>query len=145
MLPSMELQISHAETLIVFEFQQPTSVHMLVVSDAREQVLWEIAPERRTETAPASPSAPVPVLSGGFAGVRVPHRFERILSEAIEADRERYPHLSRVVYGQLPPGYREVVQAKELTAGQMYCVLVFGAGLDSFSDFFTPRNEAGPI
>jgi len=134
----MELKISRGETSIVFDFQQPTAVHSLLVSDASEEVLWEIALDRAAETAPASSSSAVPVLSSGFVSVRVPHGFEKTLGRALDADRERYPHLSQVVYGLLPPGYREIVEAKELTAGQTYCVLIFGAGLDSVSDFFTP-------
>lgn len=134
----MKLKISRDEAAVAFDFEAPTPLHMLIVSDSSEEVQWEIASERagpEVEMPVSSESASV--LDSGFVAVRVPAGVVRALSKAVEADRMRHPHVSRVVYGQLPPGFCEVAGAKELKAGQTYCVVVFGGGLDSASEFFT--------
>jgi hypothetical protein len=131
----MHLKISHLNGSVVFEFQpEPTPVTTFLVADSSEQVRWEIAPVSSEAVAVGTDGG---LIGSNFIGVRVPRSLERILSDAAKSDRASYPPLSRVVYGELPTGYREVVRATELTSGEKYCVVVFGAGLESVSDFFT--------
>ncbi|HEV8579131.1 MAG TPA: hypothetical protein VGX68_08610 [Thermoanaerobaculia bacterium] len=52
-------------------------------------------------------------------------------------DRSDRPPVSRVVYGEVPDGYRQVQEPRPLTPGEKYCVVVFGEEVfDLGRDFF---------
>jgi hypothetical protein len=40
------------------------------------------------------------------------------------------------VYGEVPTGYREVVSASPLKAGEKYCVFIFGEGVETTGEYF---------
>lgn len=137
----MRLTIAHFETSIVFDLMGPTPLQMLVVSDSLEQVQWEIKASSsrehvQSDIKPASSSEPQPILQSGFVGVRVPESIGNVVQKQFESERSNYPQVSRVIYGGVPSGFHELVKPMKLAEGQRYCVLVWGVGFDSASDFF---------
>ena len=125
----MKLLISHVDGLVRFDFlPSATAVTSLLIADADETVLWEIT---------AASFAPVSVEGSYFVGVRVPTTLQGLVTRRESSGEASYPRLDHVLYGEVPSGYREDVTAAKLTPGQKYCVVVFGTGLDSASEFFT--------
>ena len=52
------------------------------------------------------------------------------------ADMDENPRVTRFVYGEIPPVYREVRKAMPLNAHEKYCVLAFGDGFDKAGEYF---------
>lgn len=45
------------------------------------------------------------------------------LKDIGESQQSRYPPVSRIVYGEVPSGYCEPVEARLLVRGEKYCVV----------------------
>jgi hypothetical protein len=125
---------------LVFRFPVPLSLELLVVSNEEETVFWEIIAETYE---------PVEVLESSFhswPSGEAPEGFGQILPEVEGLNRERLasgpsqlPLLAEVIFGSLPPGYREETQAKALLPGE-YCVLVMSEEGQAAARFQVPHR-----
>ena len=110
---------------IVFHFEWPLSIEMLLVTNAAEETLWDIIAGEYEE---------VPVTGGSLQSWPVdqaPPEIVAMLAQLQERhDREldengpRHPPVASVTYGVLPAGYRERTPAQRLIPGE-YNVVVF--------------------
>jgi hypothetical protein len=116
---------------VTFEFSRPIGFDFLVVSNAEERVFWELKPLSMH---------PAQILESHMFGVRVPAAFEDAARETMKEiagyDGGGEPPVDRVVYGEVPSGYREVVRATPLLPGEKYCVFVFGEGFEKGGEYF---------
>ena len=121
---------------IVFHFERPLSIEVLLVANAAEETLWDIIAGEYDE---------VPVTGGSFQSWPVdqaPPEIVAMLAQVQERhDREleengpRHSPVASVTYGTLPAGYRERTPAQRLVSGE-YNVVVFaeqGHGACSFT------------
>lgn len=92
--------------------------------------MWDLFP---------ATAEPVPVVHADMAFVALPESSESAVLEAferaIQAREESggrtmpsYPPVGRVVYGEVPKGYREAGKARPLIPTETYYVLVFVGG-----------------
>jgi hypothetical protein len=110
---------------IVFHFERPLSIEMLLVANAAEETLWDIIAGEYEE---------VPVTDGLFqswpldqAPPEIVAMFAQVqerLSHELEENGPRHSPVASVTYGALPPGYRERTPAQRLIPGE-YNVLIF--------------------
>ncbi len=102
----------------------------LFVASSDEQMMWDVAPIE---------AEPTPVLASKVVGMRLPSAVVRAvtdtLTNAFEGERE-YPPVTRIIYGEVPNGYRQQAPAIPLVRGERYCVQVFGRGFDRAAQFF---------
>ena len=62
---------------------------------------------------------------------------ENKLEEISQSDQaSENPPVTRIVFGQVPVGYREVVKAIPLTVGEKYCALLVGDSFEKGGEHF---------
>ncbi len=125
----MNIRVTRSNGKVVFEFGTPSRFDVFVVSNAHETVFWELKP---------SYLQPVNVTTGFTAGVRVPEAVAKLIERQAGSDDDNdVPKVSRVTYGEVPEGYREITKAAPLHAGETYALLVFDDVSDSGCVHFT--------
>jgi hypothetical protein len=140
----MNVSVLRINGSVVFDLSKPTGFVALLVSSSDEEIQWELEPLAMQ---------PVTIVDGEMFGVRsqdnigqkilvrVPRSAEaavrEAMSEVIRDEEPDYPAVSRIVYGEVPAGYREVRHAAPLKDGETYCLLVLGRSFDRGAEFFT--------
>lgn len=132
MSTKLEVKISRPNNSLAFEFSREISFDFFVISNAEEHVFWELKPESMQR---------VPVVDAAMFGAQVPVELQGQTSEALRAIAGTHiasddPVVSRIVYGEVPAGYREVVGATPLRAGEKYCAFVWGEGFEATREYF---------
>ncbi|HEX9407860.1 MAG TPA: hypothetical protein VF975_11125 [Thermoanaerobaculia bacterium] len=117
----MKIDITRTNGSIAFELQPPAGFVTLVVSNAKEEVLWELEPEGMQAAE---------IIDAKMFTMRVPSSVVNVAKKIAPSSPPEYPAVSRIVYGQVPDGYRELAPASTLKPGEEYAVLVMGCGLD---------------
>jgi len=118
----MKVDVNRTNGSIIFELQPPSSFVTLVVSNAREEVQWEVEPEGMQAAE---------IIDAKMLTVRVPSTVVGVAKKIAPSQQPSdYPAVSRIVYGEVPDGYRERAPARVLKAGEEYAILVMGTGLD---------------
>ena len=115
----MHIQVSVETGCVYFRFETPARLDMLAVSNAAEQVQWELKPSYMHLASMAD---------GFMIGVAVPSRIADLIprrNDIPSAEEEAVPLLSEVIYGIAPSGYREITTARTLEKGKAYAVLAF--------------------
>jgi hypothetical protein len=129
---SLEVRISRRNDSLAFEFSREISFDFFVISNAEEHVFWELKPESMR---------PAPVLEAAMFGAQVPVELQRQIGEAIRDLASTHPAnddpvVTRIVYGEVPVGYREVVGVSPLRRGEKYCAFVWGDGFEATREYF---------
>lgn len=128
----MKIRVLHEGRSIVFEFSKSIGFDFFVISNAEEQVFGELKPLTMQ---------PAPIVEADMSGAHVPPELRAEAEQALKhismtADDPENSPVSRIVYGQLPAGYREVVKASPLNAGEKYCAFLFGDGFEKAGESF---------
>jgi hypothetical protein len=117
----IHLSVSAIDGNVVFEFGDlPIGFFSLFVASSQDETMWDITPLS---------VQPMPIVESRMFGVRVPQETgDAMLRETLRdsEDEPQYPPVSRVIYGQVPDGYREAAKALPLISGETYCVQVWG-------------------
>lgn len=123
--------MSPAGDSVAFELSKITGFDFFVVSNAGEQIFWELKPLSMQ---------PATVIEAEIFGIRFPQEFgatnRKTIQEIADADEGGNPPVSRILYGQVPAGYREVVRAIPLNSGEKYCAFLFGNGFETVHEYF---------
>lgn len=132
MSTNLEVKISRPNNSLAFEFSREISFDFFVISNAEEHVFWELKPESMQR---------VPVVDAAMFGAQVPVELQGQISEALRDIAGTHgasndPAVGRIVYGEVPAGYREVVGATPLRAGEKYCAFVWGEGFEATREYF---------
>lgn len=126
----VEIRVSHESKSVVFTLSKRSGFDFFVVSNAEERIFWELKPLSMQ---------PAPVIEAEMSVMRVPRGFEdttRTMQEIVDSDEGTNPPLGRIVYGEVPAGYREVVKATPLSNGEKYCAFLFGDGFETVHEYF---------
>lgn len=131
----MDVTVLQHNGSIVFELQPATGFVTFVVSSEDEQVQWELKPLSLR---------PAAVIDSKMVTLRVPTFLNGVVQNIAQSDEPEYPALSRVVYGEVPEGYRQLAPADRLERGREYAVLILGRGLDGGgSRFIANSGDSG--
>lgn len=103
-----------------------------MISNAAGHVSWELKPESLQR---------VPVLDAAMIGMRVPVELQSEVGELVRDIGRAHsetddPEVTRIIYGEIPSGYREVVGATPLRGGETYCVFMWGDGFEATREYF---------
>jgi hypothetical protein len=132
MSTKLEVRVSRINDSLAFEFSREVRFDFFVISNAEEQVFWELKPESMRR---------VPVLDAAMFGAHVPVELQDQIGDALRdiagtPSASDDPAVSRIVYSEVPAGYREVVGATALRAGEQYCAFVWGDGFEATREYF---------
>lgn len=117
---------------IVFELSKSVGFDFFVISNAEERVFWELKPVSMQ---------PVQVLEADMFGVHVAPEAQREMEKKVKEITDSHrgsenPPVTRIVYGEVPGGYREVVKASPLKAGEKYCAMLVGDRFEKGGEYF---------
>ena len=129
----MDIRVVSEGNNVVFEFASPSRFDVFLVSNSERHILWELKPDYMQ---------PVPVERAFMFNISVPSvvadLVQRMRAQEPIEEEEAVPLLTRIAYGEVPPGYRESTKAEPLTAGVTYALLVFEASGKSGGVHFSP-------
>ena len=121
------MQVSISEGLVVFELSPAIGFDFLVVSsNSNHRVFWELKP---------TSMRPAPIIGEDFYSVAVSSDTAAEMMALARTAPDNRP-VARVVNGEVPQGYREVVGATELQTGETYCTFIFGDGPEKAWEHF---------
>lgn len=128
----VEIRVLREGQSIAFEFSKSIGFDFFVISNAEERVFWELKPLSMQ---------PIPIIEADMFGARIPPELHTEAEQALKqigttADDPKNPPVTRIVYGEVPAGYREVVKASPLNAGEKYCAFLFGDGFEKAGEYF---------
>jgi hypothetical protein len=128
----LEVRVLRLNNSLAFEFSREICFDFFVISNAEEHVFWELKP---------TSMQPIPVIAAAMYAARVPGELQNQVHEAIRSvaaddNATESPLVTRIVYGEVPSGYREVLVATPLNAGERYCAFVFGDGFETAREYF---------
>jgi hypothetical protein len=129
---NVKIRVVREGQSIVFELSKSIGFDFFVISNAEERVFWELKPVSMQ---------PLPVLEADIFGMRAAPAAQREMkSKVTEIAGSRQlpenPPVTRIVYGEVPTGYREVVRASPLKGGEKYCALLVGDGFEKGGEYF---------
>lgn len=123
---SLRIQVSISNGSATFDLSPPVGFDFLVVSNADQRVFWEVKP---------TSMQPVTIIEAEVYSVAISPEAESEMTAFTKSVGDN-PSVASMRYGEVPQGYREVVAATTLQAGENYCVFVYGDGFEKAWQYF---------